>query len=240
MNIILADGTTYPVMDGAALSIITVIVDSYADLETLETALRKPGNLKTVLFSQGDVDSAAYTNMRLLEPTFTMAKKTGDGKALATFGIREMTAEEIQIEQMEEAQEEKDEAVLVALAYLSDAEALTVKSLYPAWESLIGKMVSSGTRFLYGNNLYEVIAPDDLLIQEQYVPGQGTESIYVRIDESHAGTMEDPIPYDGNMVLENGKYYIQDGIIYLCNRNTEIAVYQPLSELVGIYVEVAL
>lgn len=123
MNIILADGTTYPVMDGAALSIITVMVDGYADLETLEAALRKPGNLKTVLFSQDDVDTAAYANMKLLEPTFTMAKKTDDGKVLATFGIREMTAEEIQIEQMEEAQEEKSEAVLMALAYLSNEEA---------------------------------------------------------------------------------------------------------------------
>lgn len=238
MNIILADGTTYPVMDGAALSIITVMVDGYADLETLEAALRKPGNLKTVLFSQDDVDTAAYTNMRLLEPIFTMAKKTDDGKVLATFGIREMTAEEIQIEQMEEAQEEKSEAVLMALAYLSDEEALTVKSLYPAWESLIGQTVSSGTRFLYGDNLCKVIAPDDLLIQEQYVPGQGTESIYVRIDENHAGTQEDPIPYDGNMVLEEGKYYVQDSVVYLCSRDTEVAVHQPLAELVGIYVEI--
>lgn len=240
MNIILADGTTYPVMDGAALSIITVMVDGYADLETLEAALRKPGNLKTVLFSQDDVDTEAYTNMRLLEPVFTMAKKTEDGKVLATFGIREMTAEEIQIEQMEEAQEEKNEAVLVALAYLSDEEALTVKTLYPAWESLIGQTVSSGTRFLYGDNLYKVIAPDDLLIQEQYVPGQGTESIYIRIDEIHAGTLEDPIPYDGNMALEEGKYYVQDSVVYLCNRDTEVAVHQPLEELVGIYVEVTL
>lgn len=127
----------------------------------------------------------------------------------------------------------------MALAYLSDEEALTVKSLYPAWESMIGQTVSPGTRFLYGDNLYKVITPDDLLIQEQYVPGQGTESIYVRIDESHAGTLEDPIPYDGNMVLEEGKYYAQDSVVYLCNRDTEVAVHQPLAELVGIYVETA-
>lgn len=31
--------------------------------------------------------------------------------------------------------------------------------------------------------------------------------------------------------------YIQDGVTYLCNRNTVNPVYNPLSELVGIYVE---
>ncbi len=41
------------------------------------------------------------------------------------------------------------------------------------------------------------------------------------------------------MALENGKYYIEDGIVYYCNRDTGIAVYNKLSELVGIYVIVA-
>ena len=55
----------------------------------------------------------------------------------------------------------------------------------------------------------------------------------------HAGTQEDPIPYDGNMALENGKYYIQNETVYKCTRDTEIPVYQTLAELIGIYVEVA-
>ena len=49
--------------------------------------------------------------------------------------------------------------------------------------------------------------------------------------------MADPIPYDGNMALEAGKYYIQDYVIYLCNRDTVNPVYNPLAELVGLYVE---
>ena len=57
------------------------------------------------------------------------------------------------------------------------------------------------------------------------------------IDETHAGTQEDPIPYNGNMALENGKYYSQDGAIYLCNRDTGIPVYQALKDFVGLYVE---
>lgn len=46
------------------------------------------------------------------------------------------------------------------------------------------------------------------------------------------------IPYSGNMELESGKYYSQGGVTYLCNRDTGQAVFQPLADLVGIYVEI--
>ena len=119
---------------------------------------------------------------------------------------------------------------------LDDAQALNVKAIYPQWQEIIGQTVAIGFKFQHGEKLYKTIQ-DNLLIQEQWIPGEGTESLYTVIDETHAGTQEDPIPYDGNMALENGKYYSQDGAIYLCNRDTEIPVYQELKDLVGIYVE---
>lgn len=132
-------------------------------------------------------------------------------------------------------------AVLVAQMQaqsLTDAQALTVKAIYPQWRDIIGQTVDAGFKFLHGDVLYKTIQ-DSLLIQEQFIPGEGTESLYTTIDETHAGTEDDPIPYNGNMALENGKYYIQGGITYLCNRDTEIPVYQPLADLVGLYVEAA-
>ena len=39
---------------------------------------------------------------------------------------------------------------------------------------------------MHGDVLYKTIQ-DSLLIQEQYVPGEGTESLYAVIDETHAG-----------------------------------------------------
>lgn len=119
---------------------------------------------------------------------------------------------------------------------LDDAQALTVKAIYPQWSEVIGQTVKQGFKFLYNDVLYKVIQPDGLTIQEQYIPGEGTESLYAVINETNAGTQEDPIPYSGNMALENGKYYSQDGAIYLCNRDTEIPVYQDLKDLVGLYV----
>lgn len=132
-------------------------------------------------------------------------------------------------------------AVLVAQLQaqsLEDAQALTVKAIYPALENIIGQTVRKDYKFQYADKLYKTIQ-DNLLIQEQYIPGKGTESLYTVIDETHAGTQEDPIPYDGNMALENGKYYIQDETVYKCTRDTEIPVYNALADLIGIYVEVA-
>ena len=68
---------------------------------------------------------------------------------------------------------------------------------------------------------------------------ENTASLWTEICESHAGTLEDPIPYSGNMALKSGKYYSQDGKVYRCTRDTGNPVYNALSELVGLYVEEA-
>ena len=39
--------------------------------------------------------------------------------------------------------------------------------------------------------------------------------------------------------MEAGKHYTQNGVTYLCNRDTVNPVYNDLAALVGIYVEVA-
>ena len=66
---------------------------------------------------------------------------------------------------------------------------------------------------------------------------ENAASLWTEICENHDGTLEDPIPYSGNMALESGKYYMQDGKIYRCTRDTGNPVYNALSELVGLYVE---
>lgn len=118
---------------------------------------------------------------------------------------------------------------------MTDNDALSVKSVYPEWETLIGKEVKQGDKMQCDGRLWKVLQQHT--VQEQWRPGTGTESLYTEIVETASGTADDPIPYNNNMELEQGKYYIQDGITYLCTRNTEIPVYQPLADLVGIYVE---
>ena len=77
-----------------------------------------------------------------------------------------------------------------------------------------------------------------LTSQDGWEPSTATASLWEQINETHAGTLYDPIPYSDNMALENGKYYTQDGVIYLCNRSTGQPVYNALADLVGLYVEV--
>ena len=124
---------------------------------------------------------------------------------------------------------------------VDDNTALRMVEFYPEWES--GKAYTAANGCTAG---YKVTRNGKLwklrqehTSQADWAPGEaGTESLWEEICESHAGTKDDPIPYSGNMALENGKYYTQDGVLYLCNRDTGNPVYHPLSELVGLYVTV--
>ena len=119
---------------------------------------------------------------------------------------------------------------------VDDNTAVRMMAFYPTFESIVGQTVEQGYKFTYGGKLWRVIQPS-LTIQAHYAPGVGTESLYAEINETHDGTIDDPIPYHGNMALNAGLYYYQNHAIYLCNRDTGNPLYQPMSELVGLYVE---
>lgn len=123
---------------------------------------------------------------------------------------------------------------------VDDNTALRMVAFYPTWEECVKLGTVScdkpGYKFQHGGKLYSCVNANPTF-QAAWVPGVGTESLYVQINETHAGTMDDPIPYDGNMALVAGLYYMQDYVIYLCTRDTGNPVYNPLAELVGIYVE---
>lgn len=116
---------------------------------------------------------------------------------------------------------------------VDDATAVRMTAFYPEWEK--DKQYTVGYKVQYLGKLYKVVQAHTS--QETWTPDI-TASLYERIDEVHDGTKYDPVPYEGNMTLYNGKYYIEDNVTYLCNRDTVNPVYNKLSELVGIYVEV--
>lgn len=124
---------------------------------------------------------------------------------------------------------------------LEDSVALTAVELFPKWKDLVenGAEVEKGFRFQYENKLYRTEQPRYKFVAH-YVPGTpGTESLFAIVDEEHAGTLEDPIPYENNMEIYDGLYYSQNGITYLCIRDSGQPLYHDLSLLVGSYVEVA-
>lgn len=115
---------------------------------------------------------------------------------------------------------------------VDDNTALRMVEFYPEWAS--GMDYSTGYKVQRGGKLWRCLQAHTA--QDGWEP-ENTPALWTEICETHAGTEDDPIPYSGNMALESGKYYIQDYVIYLCNRDTVNPVYNPLAELVGLYVE---
>lgn len=119
-----------------------------------------------------------------------------------------------------------------AVQSLPANDALSVVTLHPAWA--VGMELAAGMRVRYADKLYEVLQAHTA--QADWTPDVSA-SLFAVVNETHAGTANDPIPYEGNMALVNGLYYTQDGVVYKCTRDTVNPVYATLRDLVGLYVE---
>ena len=115
---------------------------------------------------------------------------------------------------------------------LDDETALTGVELFPIWT--IDRAYAVGDKVQRNGKLWRCRQAHTS--QAGWEP-ENAASLWTEICENHAGTLDDPIPYSGNMALESGKYYMQDGKVYRCTRDTGNPVYNALSELVGLYVE---
>lgn len=157
--------------------------------------------------------------------------------------------EELQIEQQQEEEQHKKiirkdtarseitDAVLTATINtvpVDDATALRWIDFYPEWSG--NTPYSVGFKTTYQDRLWRCIQAHTSQVgwEPTNVP-----ALWEEICESHSGTIDDPIPYNNNMTLENGKYYSQFSITYHCIRDTGVPVYNNLADLVSIYVEIA-
>lgn len=118
---------------------------------------------------------------------------------------------------------------------LTASEALRVKDRYPEWE--VGIDVVKGHKYQYGEDLWEVLQGHKT--QENWKPSLETASLWKRVDEEHAGTKDDPIPYAPPMEIFKDKYYTQSKVLYKCIRDSGQPLSHNLSDLVGNYVEKA-
>lgn len=121
-----------------------------------------------------------------------------------------------------------------ASASLSDEDALTGVELFKPWAA--GIWLKKDERVRYGANLYRV--EQSHTTQAQYTPDI-TPALYSEVEKPGQGdTPDNPIPYNNNMELHKDKYYSQDGVVYVCFRDTGVPVYNNLADLVGLYVDV--
>lgn len=124
--------------------------------------------------------------------------------------------------------------IQTAINYLPDEEAETVTALFPEWQAgVLYKTI--GERLQYGGKLYKVRQAHTS--QADWTPDI-TPALYELIDTSHRGTIDDPIPFDTGMAIEQGKYYVQYDVKYLCTRDSGNPLYNDLSTLIDIYVKV--
>lgn len=117
---------------------------------------------------------------------------------------------------------------------VDDNTALRMAKFYPVWE--VGHDYPEGFKVQHGGRLWRCVQAHTS--QAGWDP-ENAASLWTEICDTHDGTIDDPIPYSGNMSLTAGLYYIQDYVIYLCTRDTGIPVYNALADLIGLYVEKA-
>jgi hypothetical protein len=116
---------------------------------------------------------------------------------------------------------------------VDDATSFRMKQFYPEWEA--GHTYSTGFKIQRNDKLWKVLQAHTSQVgwEPENVP-----ALFEQINETHSGTDVDPIPYEGNMALSQGLYYYQDGVFYLCTRDTINPVHHHLKDLVGLYVEI--
>ena len=116
----------------------------------------------------------------------------------------------------------------------TDEEALDNIELFPTWQSKIGTQVNQGDRLYYDDKLFKVLQTHTP--QDEWRPDT-TASLYVQVVADDAGTIDNPIAFELNMELVEGKYYTEDGVKYLCVRALAQCVWH-LADLIGNYVEI--
>ncbi len=149
------------------------------------------------------------------------------------------------IQEKEEAQAVYGKALTMQAMSFTDSQALAVADLYPEWNDLSeGTQLTKQDEAVKGTEitivrhngvLYKVITTHNK--QADWEPGQETASLFTRIDVEHAGTKEDPIPAAVNMEYFKGKYYTYNGVLYLCTRDSGIALQYTPDQLIGQYFE---
>lgn len=115
---------------------------------------------------------------------------------------------------------------------VDDNTALRMADFYPEW--LADAEYALGNKVQYAGRLWRCRQSHSA--QTGWEP-ENTASLWEQINETHTGTADDPIPYEGGMALSTGLYYVQDYVIYLCTRDTGNPVYHTLEQLIGAYVE---
>ena len=195
------------------------------DLDEIITAFSDASKASQMAVTlDGDIDGPVYSGFTELANDYNVKKDVQEYEKKISL---KLSKTETTIDS-----EELQTAINYTVANIPDQEALDCISIFPEWESYIGESMPEGVRTQYGGKLYKSRQEIPTVLANQ-PPGIDTAALYVVIDQEHAGTLEDPIPYDQMMEVFAGKYYLEDGIIYICNRDSGQPLYATCASLAG-------
>lgn len=132
--------------------------------------------------------------------------------------------------------QEQSFAIACAIPLMTNDQILQCVSVLTEWKEFIGGKMEANQKFQFNKEAWESRQEIPVVLEGQE-PGISSAALYQRIESSHAGTQEDPIPYSQLMTVYKDKYYIEDGIIYKCTRDSEQPLYATCASLVGNYFE---
>lgn len=117
---------------------------------------------------------------------------------------------------------------------IENNEALEYMAIIYPWSDYLNTTLTKGMIVIHEDKPWRV--RQEHVALDIYPPSLDTASLYEAIDKEHSGTLDDPIPYVPPMEIFEGKYYKQDGKIFLCTRNSETALTHNLIDLTSLYV----
>lgn len=121
-------------------------------------------------------------------------------------------------------------AIQCAIPLMTNDQILQCVSVLPEWKSFIGGKMEAHQRFQFNKEAWESRQEVSVVLEGQE-PGISTAALYQRIESSHAGTQEDPIPYSPLMTVYKDKYYIQNEMLYLCLEDSGQPLYADCENL---------
>jgi hypothetical protein len=118
---------------------------------------------------------------------------------------------------------------------IGNEEALDYMVIVYPWSNFIGKELPQGKIVLHEGKLWRVRQAHTA--QDEFAPSMATAALFEVIEKEHSGEADDPIPYNPPMEIFAGKYYNEEGTVYLCTRDSGTALSHRLKDLTNIYVE---
>ncbi len=116
---------------------------------------------------------------------------------------------------------------------LDERELNAVKSSLPKWKE--GTKYDTGCAVLYDNLVYKCIQAHTSL--SSWIP-KDTPTLWEVVFPQYEGTVYDPIPAVSGLRYFKDKYYLENGVLYLCVRDdtgSGTVLYAPISDLVDDY-----